>query len=334
MTTNRNTRRAGLLVAFVIALAACDSPPDQVSTVSNEVRGDLEALCPPCSEPHGRPPLGDFNKDGMSDILWRHALTGEMRVWLMDPNDGTTCEEERLVSNPGPFPDPGWKVKGTGDFDGDPARDADILWQNDISHRVVIWIMDGTSHVDGDYIDCGSDSASWPDWKIAGTGDFNADKKADILWQRVAGTKDLEVWYMDGVKCTGRERLAPGPAGNWTAYGGGFFDDGTYGVKAGTDILWRNSDSGRSVIWYMDGFIHGAGSFVVPDEAPGISEIVGIGRYDDDDHCSDILRRSSSNGGLVVWQMTGHTASSIVPVPGCGGVVDPTDPNWVVVGPH
>jgi hypothetical protein len=27
---------------------------------------------------------GDFNGDGKTDILWRHGITGQIAVWLMD----------------------------------------------------------------------------------------------------------------------------------------------------------------------------------------------------------------------------------------------------------
>jgi FG-GAP repeat len=33
-------------------------------------------------------------------------------------------------------------------------------------------------------------------WKIAGTGDFNGDSKADILWRNDSGA--TSIWQMDG----------------------------------------------------------------------------------------------------------------------------------------
>ena len=39
---------------------------------------------------------GDYNGDGMADILWHHATLGEVWVWLMD---GTTKLSETWVGD-------------------------------------------------------------------------------------------------------------------------------------------------------------------------------------------------------------------------------------------
>jgi hypothetical protein len=35
-----------------------------------------------------------------------------------------------------------------------------------------------------------------PQWSIVGTGDFNGDGLADILWQDTSG--NIAMWYMNG----------------------------------------------------------------------------------------------------------------------------------------
>ena len=71
-------------------------------------------------------------------------------------------------------------------------------------------------------------------WSVKGTGDFNGDGKADILWQYSDGTS--AIWEMNGTSIVGAGALTtPGPG--WSVVGTGDFNgDG----KA--DILWQGSD--------------------------------------------------------------------------------------------
>ena len=51
--------------------------------------------------------------------------------------------------------------------------------------------MNGTSFIGG-----GGLGNPGPSWHVAGTGDFNGDGKADILWQNDDGTP--AIWLMNG----------------------------------------------------------------------------------------------------------------------------------------
>jgi hypothetical protein len=147
---------------------------------------------------------GDFNGDGMSDILWRctdasgaACTTGTVVIWEM--NGGTI-----LASVGGQVVPLGWTVVGTGDFNGD--GETDILWRcTDASGAacttgtVVIWEMNGGTILAG----VGGQVVS-SNWQIAGTGDFNGDGMSDILWRCndptgatcTAGT--VVIWEMSG----------------------------------------------------------------------------------------------------------------------------------------
>ena len=72
--------------------------------------------------------IGDFDGDGISDILWQDTSSGRPTsgwtlIWFMDGSTIASGEAVRLVG------DPNWKVRGVGDFNGDGK--ADILWQDE-----------------------------------------------------------------------------------------------------------------------------------------------------------------------------------------------------------
>jgi hypothetical protein len=72
---------------------------------------------------------GDFNGDGLSDILWRHD-SGLVSDWLANSNGG-------FGQGTGTSVPLDWHVASIGDFNGDAIDD--ILWRND-SGQVNEWI--------------------------------------------------------------------------------------------------------------------------------------------------------------------------------------------------
>jgi hypothetical protein len=83
---------------------------------------------------------GDFNGDGMSDIVWQGA-DGTPAIWLMNGMNAIA------VGTVGPFnPGPSWHVQGTGDYNQDNR--SDILWQAD-DGTPAIWFMNGMNFVAG-----------------------------------------------------------------------------------------------------------------------------------------------------------------------------------------
>jgi len=129
----------------------------------------------------------DFNGDGQSDILWRHASTGQNALWYLN---GTALGGGSALFSP--VADGNWKIAGIGDFDRDGR--SDILWRHATTGQNAIWLMNGTSVMAGTAL-----IATVPDlnWKVAAVDDYNKDGRSDILW-RHATTGQNAIWFMNG----------------------------------------------------------------------------------------------------------------------------------------
>ena len=133
---------------------------------------------------------GDFNGDGLSDILWYNTSSGQALVWFL--NGATVIGG----GSPGSVPvGQGWTIAGTGDFNGDGF--SDILWYNTSSGQVVVWLLNGANVIGG-----GSPGSVTSPWTIVETGDFNGDKKSDILWYNTSSGQTL-VWLLNGATAIG-----------------------------------------------------------------------------------------------------------------------------------
>ena len=229
-------------------------------------------------------PDGDFNGDGLSDILWQNA-NGQASIWELNGTN-LIAGGSQLV---GPNPGPSWTRIGTGDFNGDGH--SDILWQN-ANGQAAIWEMNGTNQIAGGAL-VGPNPG--PSWKAIGTGDFNGDGHSDILWQNTRRPgRDLgnerdqrdrrrqlvapirgrawkasepatstataiptscgrtperpgPIWEMNGTNVIGGRRVGPNPGPSWKAVGTGDFNGDGH-----SDILWQNAN-GQASIWEMNG---------------------------------------------------------------------------------
>lgn len=161
------------------------------------------SIAPPS---HGLIGVGDFDRNGTSDLLW--GPSSAPQVWLMNGSNVIATGVPAVDSGPS-------VVKGVGDFNAD-GRD-DILRHNPSTNALSIWFLDGTTR-----IATGTPPVVSGGWNIEGVADFNGDWKADILWRHTSGTTGM--WFMDGSTHVG-DGVPPGPvSSDWQVRGTPRFD--------------------------------------------------------------------------------------------------------------
>jgi hypothetical protein len=160
--------------------------------------------------------------DGSADLLWQNRISSNMVAHVM-------AREVKLngaFMNPPAAIDTIWNLVGLADLarpNGSCVRDGfvDLFWQHPSSKRMVAWFLGaGGSTITrgfGDFINRHGPYATdgyfvSPDgsdplrWRVVALGDFDGDRHADILHQRIdaGGPANVEpdgrfyLWHMRG----------------------------------------------------------------------------------------------------------------------------------------
>ena len=144
--------------------------------------------------------VGDFNKDGHSDLVYYNASLSETQIQLLN---GTTGAGGGKLSNSS-FEDlPGWTVAGVGDFNHD-GKD-DLVYYNASTGVTQIQFLNGITGIGGGVIQ-NSPLENNPSWSVVGVGDFNHDGIDDLVYYN-SGTNVYELQTLNGIVATSTQQI-------------------------------------------------------------------------------------------------------------------------------
>ncbi len=225
-----------------------------------------------------RPASGAFNTD--ADLVFQNVATGQVEFWEM--SGAQRVGDPVPLTGAAPLP-ANWKLSATGDFNHDGS--ADLLWRNVTSQKIVIWTLGENgapaTHKTGAIVPS-PDHAVDANWEIVAALDFDHDNNRDLLWYNGSSGK-IVIWFLDqqAVRILGKFTDPPNAGdANWRVVAAGDYGPPAQGDQI-PDIVWRNSTSGRLVIWHMNGSFESparlSGTFTSPDrpDAPLDWTVVG-----------------------------------------------------------
>lgn len=157
-------------------------------------------------------------------------------------------------------------------------------------------------------------------WKVIGSGDFNLDGQADVLWNEPTRNA-VAVWLMHGTHLLAPGPVLPGPAGDgWSPLTPADFNfDGL------NDVPWSDSKDGSMAVWLTEGTHLLAAGPVIPGPL-GSGWSAATAADFNSDGAADMVWYNSAAHEMAIWLMSGtHLLAPGPTLPA------PADDGWVVV---
>jgi hypothetical protein len=228
----------------------------------------------------GQGPLGDFNGDNTSDILFLNSITNEVGVWLINNGVATTQKVIDTAAS-------GWTLFNTNDFNGDGTTD--LLFSEGGEGgptQIGVWTLDNNANAIAQKV---IDTAA-AGWFVADSNDFDGNGTADLLLAQVNldGSTNIGVWTLDdNADILSQYYVANGPTA--LAAGWQILDHNDFNGDGKADLVFKNeggSAADQYAIWVLDG----SGGFLSQDvvatyadggyEYSGSADSNGDGRAD------------------------------------------------------
>jgi hypothetical protein len=175
---------------------------------------------------------GDFNGDGLSDLLINVDNTPGVRTFLVDQMNPGGIQAQFQIAVRGAD----WIVDATADFNHNGISDILVHRDTGGNRTLEVMVMNNNAVVANTTI-----GVNGTNWDVDGTGDFNHDGTPDILQHQIsAGSMTLRALSMSPNAVQVQSAPTLGTIGaNWQVDGTGDFNhDGT------SDILVHQDSSG------------------------------------------------------------------------------------------
>jgi uncharacterized repeat protein (TIGR01451 family) len=213
---------------------------------------------PPLPPPPFASPVvgsGDYDGDGTSDILWLDLGTQEIVLWVMSGGGVATSQAKGTLNA-------NRSIRASEDYNNDGTSDLFIL--RSVTGMTRVRFMHGLNP--STQQDTGI--AATPGWDVVGTGRYDDDGYADVLWHD-AGFASPELWTLNGATVESRGPLSRIIRGRAEVVGAGDYDGDGH-----ADILWLDEDAGGLRVWLLDGNNVTAADRLGPPPSPADGWIV------------------------------------------------------------
>lgn len=135
---------------------------------------------------------GDFDANGVPDLLWENETTREsaLNLYKRGPQIPVLQSAAPLSKQLG------WRLASAADFDGNGVPD--LVWQADKTREVVVHYYNrGAVPVQQDWKHL--NQAGIPGWRVADVADFDGNGSPDLVWENDV-THQVTVHYYGGPK--------------------------------------------------------------------------------------------------------------------------------------
>jgi hypothetical protein len=225
-----------------------------------------------------------------ADILWHNSLSNETQIWSMSRQqilrrDTVVDEQNRNI-----FVGLPWSIVGT-------QLTGHVVWHNSSSKQTQIWFMEGHQILDRKTVvdDLNNPAIAGPPWDLAGS------HSREIVWHN-SSTNETHIWFMDGHRIRRRDTVVDeqnrpvlvGPPWGIVAIGD-LRRDG---------IVWHNSASHETQIWFIDNHQIGRRETVVDEQNNPV--LVGPPWEIVASHDREIVWHNTISNETQIWIMNGH----------------------------